>query len=441
MDILKQKMQLLVTEVRKSWKTNLLGLTQNDCEFVARYFPGEEAIATAAAATKNPSAATIMTLEDRLRSFPPRSELGGRIRNWFEEILAEKSQMLLLANRERLKSFHQFRLQLLPLHDEVLQKMTQIFQKYKPIVSEESFSSGAPSPTATALRREIEAFFVQHQAALADISSQWIIPESVAGLLKFLLLTRDELLSWVAEPPGSGSGSNLTDSHLNSTRPPDSGSNLTNSRPPGSNLTSSRPPGFNLSPTQYMKLLETQQQHRDQLYRERQLQINQMKDAAAKQAREKKQLFQEWALSAPFPGWITQLEKLLVQQSDVSTTEWQNTTLRMRKIAAALQQLLTVHAEKQLQGMLRAICQQLLGFHKRHEQQFLQTTRAVLQSIQQLARNLPDAEFQQLREWMSLREQLFEARAANATSLTRALSSVSVWTPAPPQIKSQIAPS
>lgn len=422
MDILKQKMQLLVTEVRKSWKTNLLGLTQNDCEFVARYFPGEEAIATAAAATKNPSAATIMTLEDRLRSFPPRSELGGRIRNWFEEILAEKSQMLLLANRERLKSFHQFRLQLLPLHDEVLQKMTQIFQKYKPIVSEESFSSGAPSPTA--LRREIEAFFVQHQAALADISSQWIIPESVAGLLKFLLLTRDELLSWVAESPGSGSGSNLTDSHLNSTRPP------------GSNLSSSR-----VSATQYMKLLETQQQHRDQLYRERQLQINQMKDAAAKQAREKKQLFQEWALSAPFPGWITQLEKLLVQQSDVSTTEWQNTTLRMRKIAAALQQLLTVHAEKQLQGILRAICQQLLGFHKRHEQQFLQTTRAVLQSIQQLARNLPDAEFQQLREWMSLREQLFEARAANATSLTRALSSVSVWTPAPPQIKSQIAPS
>jgi len=418
MNTLKQKMQLLVTEVRKSWKTNLLGLTHNDCEFVARYFPGEEEnLATVTVPTEN----TMMALEDRLRSLPPRSELGGRIRNWFEEILAEKSQMFHAVNRERLKSFHQFRLQLLPLHDEVLQKMTQIFQKYKPIIGEESFSFSPVSPaTATALRREIQAFFAQHQAALADISSQWIIPESVAGLLKFLLLTRDELLAWVPLPGPSGP------------IPPGPPREVT-TRPPGSDS--------RVSATQYMKLLETQQQHRDQLYRERQLQVNQMKDAAAKQAREKKQLLNTWAFSAPFPGWITQLEKLLAQQSDISTTEWQNTTLRMRKIAAELQQLFTVYAEKQLQGMLRAICQQLLAYEKRHEQQFLQTTRAVLQSIQQLARNLPDAEFQQLRDWMSLREQLFEARAANATELTRALSSVSVWTPAPQQIKSQIAPS
>lgn len=415
MDILKQKMHILVTEVRKSWETSLLGLTQNDGEFVARYFSGDTPVSPATTAT--PAAVSTATLEDRLRSLPPRSELGGRIRNWFEEILAEKSQVFHATNRERLKSFNQFRLQLLPLHDEVLQKMTQIFQKYKPIVGEERSPMSPGTATATTITHEIQAFFAQHNAALTDISSQWIIPESVPGLLKFLLLTRDELLGWDSPPP------------------PPQPQRKTVAAPPGSNLSNPH-----VSATQYMQLLRDQQHHRDELYRERQLQVNQLKDAAANSYREKKQLFRDWALSAPFPGWIAQLDKLLVQQSDVSITEWQNTTLRMRKIAADLQQLLTVHAEKQLQGMLRAICQQLLGYQQRREQQFLQTTRAVLQNIQQLARNLPDVEFQQLREWMSLREQLFEARAAAAGN-PLSFSSVSVWTPVPRQIKSQIAPS
>jgi len=413
--LLKHKMQLLVTQVRKSWQANLMRLTHNDEEFVSRIMGGSDGPREPAAAAV-PSPPPLMTLEDRIRSLPPRSEIGGQIRNWFEDILAQKSQMLMAANRERIKSFNQFRLRLLPLHDEVLQKITLIFQKYQPI--EGDSGGGGVTGNSNGISAEIQAFLAKHHMELSDIASKWIIPQSTAAaLLKFVLLVQDELLHWVPVSP------------------PVAALPL---RTPVSATTATTTTTHN--PSQYMQLLQAQQQRRDELYRERQLQINQMKDAAAKQNRDRRETFQKWATEAPFPGWIRKLDQLVEKESHQSMLEWQNTTLRQRRIAADLHYLLGIYAEKHLQSMIREICHALQEVLQRYEQTFLSKTQPTMQYIQTVLRNLPERELLELREWMSLREQIFEWRVVFSKTMVD-LSSVSVSILVPRQKEWRTVPS
>lgn len=370
------------------WK--LIITEMKDVEFVKTYIVPRQSTSPQNSNTLDPAivASRIKENEGCLRQYPPATELLAQVRYWFEEQLDEKSKAVSAISQYRQDLFRSYRHAVSVLEAETSDKIRKLFLKYQ--VSNVAVDASTPTSTSfLQIRQEIQSWLQTHYINdVLDAGSAFQIAQQPKSLLSFLLLLRENVqteMNRISEEI-SAPAINIPD--------------------PVSTTTASR---FR-TPQEYKDLLQLREQKIQQATYEHRQRVNALKDKKKLEMDEKRVSLKQWTLQ--IDKWIQQVRVLEERDVVAGISEWQNTVLRQRNLSHELRRIMQ-DADAKLRNISLDIVNKIESRVTKVKSQYLANEMQKSKQIEGIMRqsaNVREADMIALRQWMRLRETLWNDR-------------------------------
>ena len=390
--LLRKALQQQENRVLDTW-WKLIMTEMKDVEFVKTYIVPRQSTPPQNSNTLDPAIVTSRIKENEgcLRQYPPATELLAQVRYWFEEQLDEKSKAVAAISQYRQDLFRSYRHAVSVLEAETSDKIRKLFLKYQ--VSHVAVDASTPSTTSfLQVRQEIQSWLQTHYINdILDTGSAFQIAQQPKSLLSFLLLLRENVQTEIDRITATSEEISVPAMNI-----PD----------PVSTTTASR---FR-TPQEYKDLLQLREQKIQQATYEHRQRVNALKDKKKLEMDEKRASLKQWTLQ--IDKWIQQVRVLEERDVVAGISEWQNTVLRQRNLSQELRRIMQ-DADAKLRNISLDIVNKIESRVTKVKSQYLanemQKSKQI-EGIMRQAANVREADMIALRQWMRLRETLWNDR-------------------------------
>jgi len=371
------------------WK--LIITEMKDVEFVKTYIVPRQSTPPQNSGTLDPTIVTSRIKENEgcLRQYPPASELLAQVRYWFEEQLDEKSKAVTAISQYRQDLFRSYRHAVSVLEAETSDKIRKLFLKYQ--VSNVAVDASTPTSSSTSflqIRQEIQSWLQTHYINdILDAGSAFQLAQQPKSLLSFLLLLRENVQTEMDRIT-------VTSEEISV---------------PVINIPDTAASRFR-TPQEYKDLLQLREQKIQQATYEHRQRVNALKDKKKLEMDERRASLKQWTFQ--IDKWIQQVRVL--EERDVVTgiSEWQNTILRQRNLSQELRRIMQ-DADAKLRNISLDTVNKIESRVAKVKSQYLanemQKSKQI-EGIMRQATNIREADMIGLRQWMRLRETLWNDR-------------------------------